>query len=463
MTAAPQTSLQTSSQTAPQAATEPFVQQFAAHHGSLPGAALPWLGRRRELGLERFRAKGFPTPRVEEWKYTNLRALERIAFAAPRDGDRAFGVLAADALPTVMPGLETPRLVFVDGRFNKLLSRVDALPAGVRLDSLAGVLATSPDLVEPYLGRLEPDAGEPLVGLNAALAEDGLVLMVEDGVALEMPVEVVYIGTAAERAVAYHPRNLVVVGKGALVTLVEHHLGLAVGPNPGTYFANHVTEVTVGPQATLHHYKVQREGVGAFHVARTLVQLAQDAHYDNFALSSGARLARNEIHARLDGTGIMCRLNGAYMIGGQQHCDTTTFIDHAHPSCGSREVYKGVIDGHGRAVFQGKILVRRDAQKTDGYQLNNALLLSDTAEIDAKPELEIYADDVKCSHGATAGELDEDQLFYLRARGVPKDEARGLLIGAFLAEAVTEVQHEGVRESFGRLVEDWLSAHKEAA
>jgi Fe-S cluster assembly protein SufD len=458
MTAAPRITTPTTATPTP-ASAEPFLRQWAERRTGLPGAGLPWLAHQREVGIERFRQSGLPTPRVEAWKYTNLRAMERIAFQPPAANEAALAFVAPTALPSVLadPGASR-RLVFVDGRLHAGLSRTDGLPAGVRLMGLAEALATRPELVEGRLGRIASELVEPLVGLNTALAEDGLVLIVDDGTTVAEPIEVVHLSATADRAVAYHPRSLVAVGKGALVTLVEHHLGIAVGPNAGASFANHVTEVEVAEAATFHHYKVQREGQGAFHVARTLVRIAADAHYDNFALTAGARISRNEIHARLDGTGVMCRLNGAYLIAGNQHADTTTFIDHASPECGSREVYKGAIDGEARAVFQGKILVRRGAQKTDGYQLNNALLLSDGAEIDSKPELEIYADDVKCSHGATVGEIDAAQMFYLRARGIPQDEARAMLIGAFLQEAVEEVQHEGVRDAFHAMLEGWLAA-----
>ena len=443
---------------------EPYLRQWTERRAGLPGGGLAWLAHQRETGIERFRAKGVPTPRTEAWKYTNLRALERIAFQPPAANETALAFVSPSALPSVLPdGAAAVRLVFVDGRLHAGLSRTEGLPAGVRLLGLADALAREPGLVEGRLGRIASDLVEPLVGLNSALAEDGLVLLVDDGVAVAAPIEVVHLSATGDRAVAYHPRSLIAVGKGALVTLVEHHLGIAVGPAAGATFANHVTEIEVGAGATFHHYKVQREGQGAFHVARTLVRIAADGHYDNFALTSGARISRNEIHARLDGTGVMCRLNGAYLIGGNQHADTTTFIDHASPECGSREVYKGAIDGDARAVFQGKILVRRGAQKTDGYQINNALLLSDAAEIDSKPELEIYADDVKCSHGATVGELDAAQLFYLRARGLPLEQARALLIGAFLHEAVDEVQHEAVRDAFHAMLDGWLAAREASA
>jgi len=235
---------------------------------------------------------------------------------------------------------------------------------------------------------------------------------------------------------------------------VEHHIGLGTGAT----LANHVGEVFVGEGASVHHYKIQREHTNAFHLSHTAARVASKGVYDNFILTIGAKLSRNEVRSVLDGEHADTHVSGAYMVRGDQHVDTTTLIDHAQPCCTSREVYKGAIDGTARAVFQGKIIVRPGAQKTDGYQQNRALLLSDTAEIDAKPELEIYADDVKCSHGATVGELDEQALFYLRARGIDKETARGLLIVAFLAEALEEIPEENVREYFQTMVSNWLSA-----
>jgi Fe-S cluster assembly protein SufD len=437
----------------------PWVEQHDRLAAGLPGAGLPWLDRLRGRALERFAQAGFPTPRTEAWKYTNLKELVRTSFAPAG----AKGTANVDLLPTVMPAGGTPyRLVFVDGALRPELSLADGLPDGVVLDGLARLLAGNPALVEEHLGRIEDDGAGALAALNGAFLADGLILLVPPGVRLERPVEAVFLGNGGSgegTPTAHHPRLLVSVGRGAEATLVEHHAGIGTG----AYFSNVVSEVSVGDGARLHHYKIQAEGEQAFHVATLFTRLGRDASYDNFALTLGARLSRNELRPVLAGTGTECRLSGAYLIHGDQHADTTGVIDHAVPHGTSRQVHKGVIDGRARAVFQGKIVVRPDAQKTDGYQLNRALLLSDHAEIDSKPELEIHADDVKCSHGATAGELDDDQLFYLRARGIGIEEARNLLIEAFLLEAVDEIRDETVRRAFGARVRDWLEARRPAA
>jgi len=434
------------------------IQSYLDHHGriasGLPGGALPWLASLREAGLARFRKQGFPGARVEAWRYTSLRSLEKFAF---EPAPAKTGTVAIDLLPTVMPaGQSSHRLVFADGVFRADLSSVGTLPAGVVVTSLGEALASQAGLLERYLGKVGVTDANPFQALNTAFLADGLVVHVPKGAAVPEPVEVVFVGSGAENPTMHHPRILVVAEANAEATLVEHHVGLGTG----TYFSNFVTEIVAGEGARLHHYKAQRETPQAFHMATVTADLAKDSSYDNFVLTIGGRLSRNEIKPVLNGTGVECRLSGAYMVNGNQHCDTTTVIDHAQPQCTSREVYKGVIDGNARAVFQGKIIVRPDAQKTDGYQLNRALLLSDTAEIDSKPELEIYADDVKCSHGATAGELDDDQLFYLRARGIDLESARNLLIAAFLADAIEEVRIETVRDSFQGIVSGWLKSQR---
>ncbi|WP_114395121.1 Fe-S cluster assembly protein SufD [Oleisolibacter albus] len=408
---------------------------------ALPGADLPWLADLRRAGRDRFAALGLPTPRNEAWKFTTLRPLEKLSFApVPADAP----AVPVDAIPAV--AADSHRLVFVDGRFRPDLSRRQGLPAGVTLLSLGEALSTVPAQVEAMLGRTAAVDGHALLALNAAYLADGVLLHVAKGVTVDRPIELVFLaaGGSADAPLAWHPRLLLALEDNAEATLVEQHLGR----DGAVYLSNVAAEVVAGPGARLHHYKLQEEGRDAFHLATLTTRLGRDATYDSFVLNLGARLARHEARSLLDGTGITCRVSGAYAIAGSQHSDITTLIDHAHPHCTSREVVKGVIGGQGRAVFQGKIIVRPDAQKTDGYQLNRALLLSDTAEIDSKPELEIYADDVKCSHGATAGELDDDQLFYLRARGLPLEQARALLVAAFLDEAVDEVVSEPVREHF---------------
>jgi Fe-S cluster assembly protein SufD len=319
--------------------------------------------------------------------------------------------------------------------------------------SFAEALKSRPELLESALGKAPGLAGHPFAALNAAFAVDGYVLHIAPDTRNEAPIEILWIGSGADKPPVYHPRNLVVLGRSAHATIIEHHVGLCIG----SYFSDSVTEISLAEGALLRHCKVQEESREAFHIATTGAHLAEGAHYDSFVFSLGGRLARNEIHVALNGRRANCRLNGAYLGRGEQIVDHTTFIDHITPETTSKELYKGVLDGRARGVFQGKIVVRPGAQKTDGQQMNRALLLSDKAEINSKPELEINADDVKCSHGATAGELDDASLFYLRSRGIPEAEARRLLVEAFLGEVVDAVALAGMRLTLEHNITRWMA------
>ncbi|MFQ5775388.1 MAG: Fe-S cluster assembly protein SufD [Kiloniellaceae bacterium] len=425
------------------------VRRLGAHEASLGASGMPWLRALREGAMEHFAATGLPTPRLESWKYTNLRPLEKVGFAAARSDS-----VGIDRLPTLFPhGHGGHRLVFVNGWFRPDLSATDDLRDGVQAGSLAAALERVPDTLAEHLGRIGDFGAQPMLALNTAMMADGFVLRVRRGVAVDLPIEVVYVGAAPDAPLAYHPRNLIVLEPGSRATIVEHHAGLG----DGTYFVNSGSEIAVGDGARLHHYKVQAETAGAFHLSTVQANVARDGVYDGFVLTRGARLSRNEVTVRLQGAGAECHLNGVYMLRGEQHCDTTTVIDHLAPRTSSREVFKGAIDDRARGVFQGRIVIHPDAQKSDGHQLSKALLLSDRAEIDAKPELEIYADDVKCSHGAAAGDLDPDALFYLRARGIPEEAARHMLIEAFLSDTINELAAEGLCPALMSSVGHWLS------
>ena len=433
-------------------AAQPFVEQFAAARERLPGGGLPWLGDRREAGIERFAALGLPTPRLEDWKYTNLRPLEKLSFGLP-NGETA----KVEALPSLLPaGAAEHRLVFVNGAFRADLSRLDDLPAGVTLSALSDQLLADPGIVEAALGRIGEDPDQALVALNDAMMSDGLVLRVGRGTEVVAPIEVVFVGAAQDRPLTYHPRTLVVMEAQSSAVLIEHHVSLGGGAT----LANGVTEIDLAEGARLHHYKMQDEGPEAFHLATVQARVGRNALYDAFGMSLGARIARNQATVLLEGEGAVCHLNGAYMARGKQHCDNTTVIEHKVPHTSCREVFKGVLDDEARAVFQGRIVVHPDAQQSDGHQLSKTMLLSERAEIDAKPELEIYADDVKCSHGATSGDLDHDALFYLRSRGVPEARARSILVEAFLSETVEAIAAADLCPAFLASIADWL--HQEA-
>lgn len=416
-----------------------FLHRFDGLRARLPGHRLPWLEALREQAAGAFRAHGFPTRRVEAWKYTDLRPVAEAGF-----GESLSSIDAAEPLPPAHGG--GPRAVMIDGRF-----RADLSTGLAELPFAAGSLASALPRLEGRIGAVAPVDGLPMVALNAMLFEDGLLLDLPEGVDGGV-LDLLSIASGGARPEAFHPRHLIRLGPGASLTLIE----TSTGPeHAGTVLHNPVFEIEVAEGARLVHARLNQEGRQGFHLSNVHARVAAGGTYDNFTLNAGARLTRNEIHIALTGPEAAAHMNGAQLLAGGQHADTTTYLDHAAPGCASRQTYKTVLAGKSRGVFQGKILVRQAAQKTDGYQMNQALLLSPDAEMDSKPQLEIYADDVKCSHGATVGELDHDQLFYLRSRGIPEAPARSLLIQAFLQEAVEGVTDATAREALSAAVAGW--------
>ena len=413
-------------------------------------AAPNWLGPARAAAAGRFAAHGLPNRRVEDWRYTNLSQLAGLEL----DWSPAPADVAKESLPALVFGREADcRLVLVNGQVRPALSTVPALPEGTILTSLADTLAAGhPDVAALLRERVAADGGA-LKALNDSWLEDGYVLIVPDDVTVDLPVEILSVGTGGALPPAYQPRNLIIAGACSRVTVVEHHVGLCIGG----YFANVVTDVAAGPEAIVRHCKVQDESKEAIHVALLDAALGSDAMFDSFCFTLGGRISRNELRVSLAAPGAHCRLNGAYLVGGRQHCDHTTAVDHAAPETHSNQLYKGVLDGRARAVFQGKVVVRQDAQQVEGHQMSRALLLSETSEINTKPELFIHADDVQCSHGATVGDLDAEALFYLRSRGVPEGQARQLLVEAFLNEAIDAVALAGMRLPLEQNVARWMA------
>jgi Fe-S cluster assembly protein SufD len=412
-----------------------FLGRYEGLRTRLPGARIAWVEALRDRAAEAFRSQGFPTRRVEAWKYTDLASVVGVEFSEP--------------LTRVEDGLEVapsayPRAVFVDGRFRPDLSTLGELP--FTAESLGNALPR----LEGWLGALARVEEQPLAALNGMLFEDGLVVDVPAGVDGGV-LELLSLATESERAPAFHPRHLVRLGAGARLTLIEE----AMGPAGTRYLHNPVFEIEVTEGARLNHGRLQQEGLAGAFLSTVYARVGAGAAYDNFTLNAGAKLARNEIHVALSAPKAEAHMNGVQLIGDGQHTDTTTLLDHAAPDCSSRQTYKSVLAGRSRGVFQGKILVHQVAQKTDGYQMNQALLLSPEAEIDSKPQLEIYADDVKCSHGATVGELDADHIFFLRSRGIPEAQAKAMLIEAFMTEAVEAVADEMIREALSRAVAGW--------
>jgi Fe-S cluster assembly protein SufD len=404
-----------------------FLARYDALRDRLPGDP-----RQRDAAADAFRRAGLPGAmsgrREEAWKYTSLRPLADVAFR------QQMSQIEGDSrLLAALPSIEAPRVVFVDGTYRPELS---ALPAAVGFERFA-------DRAE--FGGLARPESEPLVALNTMLAEDGASLFVPAGVDAGL---LLLVSIASDGA-SFHPRHVIRLAHGARLTLLELSLG------DGAYLHNPAIEVRVAEDAAFTHIRLQNEAAAAFHLSTLYAEIAERGTYDSFGLNLGARIARTEAHVRLAGAKGIAHLNGAQLLGGVQHADFTTVVRHDAPSCTSRQTVKNVLTGRSQGVFQGRIEVARAAQKTDGYQMNQALLLSPDAEIDTKPELEIFADDVKCSHGATVGELDADQLFYLRSRGIPDPEARSMLVRAFLSDALDAVTHEAVRGVLERAVDGW--------
>lgn len=421
-------------------AVERFLADFRATEAHLPGAGLPWLRRAREEALARFADAGFPTTRQEDWKYTSLAAFEKQTFVQAAE---SFATLA-QVTPWLLGGpasggdsLRAHRLVFVNGRHAPALSRILALPSRALVKSLGEVLAQSPELAEPWLTS-DATPG-PFPDLNAAFLSDGAFVHLGEGVAIEEPIHLLYLSTQAGLAV--HPRNVIVAEAGAQATVVEQYVGIAEGAG----FTNAVTRIVAGRGARIEHCKLQQENPQAFHVAAIRSTQSTGSGFISHSLSLGAALARNEISTRFDGEHCETTLNGLYVVDGRRHVDHHTRVDHAQPHGTSREFYRGILDGNARGVFSGRIVVHKDAQRTDASQANHNLLLSREAEVDTRPQLEIYADDVKCSHGATVGQLDENMLFYLRSRGVEESLARNLLTYAFAKEVLERIRLDALR------------------
>ncbi len=348
------------------------------------------------------------------------------------DADVLDGFLYADA---------PYRLVVVNGRYVPELSRTAGLPPGMRFGSLAGATSEQADVVARYLGQLADFSARPFAALNTAFAQDGAYVHVPDGLVFEQPLQILFVSTGDGHMT--HPRTLIVAGDRSQMRIVETYVSA-----PGQkHFTNAVTEIVAGENAVIDHYKVQEESVDGFHVASMHIHATRSSNVSTHSFTLGGRLVRNDVFALLDGEGAECTLNGLYLADGERLVDNHTTIDHAKPHCPSHEVYKGILGGKARAVFNGKIIVRQDAQKTDAKQTNRALLLSDQATINTKPQLEIFADDVKCTHGAAIGQLDEDALFYLRARGLTFFEARDMLIHAFAGQILDRVQIEPLKRA----------------
>jgi Fe-S cluster assembly protein SufD len=414
-----------------------FVAEHERFQRELPAGEPASIKALRRLAIERFAALGFPTLRQEEWRQTNVAPIVQGTFQRPESDPDA--VSPERIAP--FDFLADARLVFVDGRFSARLSSAGQLPDGVIVASLAQALEQSPQSVEPWLGQFARFENHPFVALNTAFLRDGAVVLVPRGVVAGL-VHVLYLSSGEEGAATVSfPRNLFVAGENSQLTIVETYAGT------GPYFTCPVTELVTGPNSVVDHYKVQRESREAFHMSTFQVQADRHSVPSSHSISLGGGLVRNDVNAVLDGEGIDCILNGLYLLEGSQFVDNHMRVEHAKPHCASHELYKGVLDGKARSIFSGLIHVHKGAQKTDAKQSNRNLLLSRDAVANSNPQLEIYADDVRCTHGSTVGQLDEDAVFYLRSRGIGAEAARSLLTYAFASDIVERIKVEPVRHA----------------
>ncbi len=429
-----------------------YQADFERVQAAIPAAPAA-LKTLRQNAMGRFSRLGFPTTRMEDWRFTSVEPIARRPFALGGPAD----VTSDQIAPFLFPELSASRLVFVNGRYAPALSAIQALPPGVEVRSLAEPLTGGLgwlDGVEPYLGRLAGVEDQPFAALNTAFLQDGALIRVGDDVVLDHPIHTLFVSTAPGGAVVTHPRMLVVVGRNSSVGLVESYAGVRDAP----YFTNAVTELDVGENSVVDHCKILRESLEAYHVASLQIRLARSAVVTSHSITLGGALVRNDVGAVLAGEGAECTLNGLYVAGGRQLVDNHTTIDHVSPHCDSHELYKGILHGEGKAVFNGKIIVRLDAQKTDAKQSNKTLLLSERAQVNTKPQLEIFADDVKCTHGATVGQLDENAMFYLRARGLSREQARRMLIHAFATDVLQRITREPIKTRLDTVLLERLPA-----
>ena len=416
---------------------------------ALVQAAPAWVKERREAAAKHFAAVGFPTTRLEDWRFTNVSPIAEASWPLAQGG---FAQAEALTAAVTIPG--AVRLVIVNGQFAAGLSDLSTLPKGLRIASLRDGARDATDGIETHLGKVFSLATHPFAALNTSFLDDGVAIMVTKGAIVETPVHIVVV-TGGDSPVVAHPRVLIVAGENSQVRVAQTFIGA-----PDTaYFNNAVIEVVVGPSALVQLYTDQRESDQAFHIANIQAHVETKGVFESHAFSTGARIMRHDIGIGLKGEGADCTMNGVYLADGERLMDTHTSLDHAMPHCTSHEIYKGILAGKGRAVFNGRIIVQLDAQKTDAKQTNRALLLSDEATINSNPQLEIFADDVKCTHGAAVGQLDEEAMFYLQARGLNRDAARDMLLHAFAGEVIQGLKIPALREQiegnfFARLRED---------
>lgn len=429
----------------------PAAAVLAAFAPTAADTQPPWLAARRQTAAAEFAALGFPTLQHEDWRFTNIAPIAQLPFkpAAPAPA----GSVTADAIKESIFGrIDATRLVFINGHFTPELSSVAKLPAGVKISPLATALKSDAALLEKHLARYANTDANTFTALNTAGFQDGAFIFVPAGVVVDRPVHLLHIAAARAAGATTQPRHLIIAEANAQLTVLESY----VATTDAAYFTNAVTELVAGDNAVVEHLKFQDEAASAFHIAAFHAHLGKTSNVIHHSIAAGAKLSRNNIRTNLAGEGLECILNGLYLTRGEQLADHHMVVEHAQPHCASHEYFNGILDDKSKGVFHGRIYVHPIAQKTDAKQTNKNLLLSDDATADTKPQLEIYADDVKCTHGATIGQLNAESIYYLRSRGIGKDTARQMLIHAFAGEIIERVRHTAAREELDKLIWDRL-------
>jgi Fe-S cluster assembly protein SufD len=422
-------------------AIDHYLSQFSHHQTSHP-----WLHEQQDSALQVLRDKGFPTTRVEEWRYTDINPIlkRNFNFSLPQDGFNAESALESARISD----LDCYEMVFINGKFLSGHSTLSNLPEKIIIKSLNTAIIDNDNWISQYLNSQLHSDKNGFVALNTAFIEDGAAIFIPDKVELEKPVNLIFLTDNTNDAAASNVRNLLVLGKNAKANVIETYFGT----ENKDYFTNTISEVCLADGASLQHYKLQQEATNAYHLGYMHVGQEMHSKFVSHQVSLGSKLSRSEIDISLKGSGAECSLNGLYMATDKQHVDHHTRVDHLSPNTSSKETYRGVLGGRARGVFNGKIIVHKDAQKTDAHLTNANLLLSADAEVDTKPELEIYADDVKCSHGATVGQLDQQMLHYLRTRAIKEDVARSLLTFAFADEVVRRIDYAEIRNRLEKII-----------
>jgi Fe-S cluster assembly protein SufD len=413
-----------------------------------------WLRTLRQRGFDRFSETGFPTTHDEDWRFTNISAITQTNFQLNGNGHHL--PTSRQIEPYRITGAAS-QLVFVDGRFSPELSSLGNLPKGITAANLAAQIAApninDPQALEPYLGRYLDIQRDAFSALNTAFIEDGAFIHIAKRAVLEAPIHLLFVSTAHDAPVMIHPRNLIVAEEGSQATVIEEYVSLGGAPA----LCNTATELIAGDNTVVSHYMIEREDTQAFNISTLRIEQGRSANISSHSVLIGGALVRNNVHPVLAGEGGECLINGLFIGNGRQHLDNYMLVEHAKPHCGSRQFYNGILDGQSHGVFHGRIVVHKDAQKTDAKQTNRNLLLSGQAQIDTKPQLEIYADDVKCTHGATIGQMEENALFYLRSRGIDEVSARRLLLMAFASECLDRMQEGPARTHVDSLIHAHLA------